>query len=132
MPGVRLLGVRLLVAALAATLGLALLPAVALVGEAGGATAPRPGPSGIGDPYFPLDGNGGIDVLSYDVHDRYDLATGTLSGWTDLRVRGLEPLSSFNLDFLLPVASVRVGGASVGFTQGRHELAVAQRLVARS
>ena len=32
------------------------------------------GSAGIGDPYFPLDGNGGIDVLSYDVHDRYGFA----------------------------------------------------------
>lgn len=121
-------GVRPLVAALSAVLGLALLPAVVPAGEAGGEAAPRPGASGIGDPYFPLDGNGGIDVLSYDVHDRYDFATGTLSGWTDLRLRGLEPLASFNLDFLLPVTSVRVAGASVGFTQQRHELVVAHRV----
>jgi aminopeptidase N len=123
-------GPRLLVAALSAVLGLALLSAGSLAGEAGGETAPRPGAPGIGDPYFPLDGNGGIDILSYDVHDRYDLGTGTLSGWTDLRLRGLEPLSSFNLDLLLPVTSVRVGGARVGFTQQRHELVVAQRLAA--
>ena len=32
---------------------------------------PSPGAPGIGDPYFPKDGNGGIDVKSYDVHDRY-------------------------------------------------------------
>ena len=29
------------------------------------------GAPGIGDPYFPVDGNGGIDVLHYDIHDTY-------------------------------------------------------------
>ena len=33
--------------------------------------APTPGASGMGDPYFPQDGNGGIDVLHYDVRDGY-------------------------------------------------------------
>ncbi|GAA4690328.1 M1 family metallopeptidase [Nocardioides conyzicola] len=87
--------------------------------------AVRPaGAAGIGDPYFPLDGNGGIDVLSYDIHDRYGFRSGRLSGWTGLRLRGTASISSFDLDFLLPVRSVRVGGRSVTFTQGRHELVV--------
>ena len=29
------------------------------------------GADGIGDPYFPLDGNGGIDVAHYRIHDVY-------------------------------------------------------------
>ena len=29
------------------------------------------GPPGIGDPYWPLDGNGGIDVTSYGIRNRY-------------------------------------------------------------
>lgn len=119
-------GLRLLAATASAVVGLALLPAVG-VGEE---PAARPGAPGIGDPYFPLDGNGGIDVLSYDVHDRYDLGTGRLSGWTDLRVRALAPISSFNLDFLLPVSSVRDGGGPVPFTQRRHELVVGRRVAA--
>ena len=31
------------------------------------------GAAGIGDPYFPQDGNGGYDVAHYDVHDTYRL-----------------------------------------------------------
>lgn len=125
--------VRLVSAALSAVLGLALLPATLLVaqaGQAGGEVAPRPGAPGIGDPYFPLDGNGDIDVLSYDVHDRYDLRTGRLSGWTDLRMKGLASISSFNLDFLLPVSAVRVDGVPVRHSQQKHELTVARSLVA--
>ena len=70
----------------------ALAAASLLLAIPASAASHSPGAPGIGDPYFPLDGNGGIDVLSYDVHDRYDLGTGRLSGWTDLRLRGLEPL----------------------------------------
>lgn len=113
-------GLRLLAATASAVVALTLLPAVG----AGEEPVARPGAPGIGDPYFPLDGNGGIDVLSYDVHDRYDLGTGRLSGWTDLRIRGLASVSSFNLDFLLPVSSVHSDGRRVPHSQRRHELVV--------
>ncbi|MEJ7775672.1 MAG: M1 family peptidase, partial [Nocardioidaceae bacterium] len=72
---------------------------------------PTPGSSGIGDPYWPLDGNGGINVLRYDVHDRYRFTTGRLSGWTTLKIRATQDLPRFNLDFLLPVTGVLVDGA---------------------
>ena len=62
--------------------------------------------SGIGDPYFPQDGNGGIDVLHYDVRDSYAFGSGRLAGRTRLDVRATQDLSRFNLDFLLPVRSV--------------------------
>lgn len=85
----------------------------------------EPGAAGIGDPYFPLDGNGGIDVLSYDVHNRYRFAEGRLSGWTRVTLEATETLSGFNLDFLLPVQSVRIAGEDVDFDRSvRHELAI--------
>jgi aminopeptidase N len=118
---------------LALTVGAALLGVLAsavpvLAGgtaEAAGADATPAGAAGIGDPYFPLDGNGGIDVLSYDVHDRYRFGSGRLTGWTTLRVRTTAAVSSFDLDFLLAVRSVTVDGAAVPFDQSvRHELVV--------
>ena len=39
-----------------------------------------PGAPGIGDPYFPLDGNGGYDVAHYDLDVDYDPATDVLRG----------------------------------------------------
>ena len=69
--------------------------------------APTPGSDGIGDAYFPRDGNGGINVLEYDIHDRYAFGTGRLSGYTRLTVRATRDLSSFNHDFLLPVSRVK-------------------------
>lgn len=112
---------RLLALALAAGLA-ASSPAVVPASYAG--SADPHGAPGIGDPYFPLDGNGGIDVRSYHVHDRYRFGEGRLSGWTALRLTATESLSGFNLDFLLPVSLVKIDGERVHFDQGDHELSI--------
>ena len=78
------------------------------------------GASGIGDPYYPLDGNGGINVLSYDVRDRYRFATGRLTGKTVLTLRTTQDLSSFDLDFLLPVSRVRLSTGPSTFSRPEH------------
>jgi aminopeptidase N len=104
--------------------------ALCLVLGAGGspalaAQAPTPGAPGIGDPYFPHDGNGGIDVLHYDVHDAYTFGSGRLRGRTRLEVRATQDLSRFDLDFLLPVRSVAVNGHRAAFRRvGDHELRI--------
>ncbi|GAB3862234.1 M1 family metallopeptidase [Nocardioides maradonensis] len=88
-------------------------------------TTPVAGSAGIGDPYFPLDGNGGIDVLHYDIADTYDFGTSHLSGTTTMRIRAKEGLSAFHLDFLLPVTAVRVDGVRAGLSRPqRHEIVV--------
>ena len=93
---------------------------------AGAARVPGAG-VGIGDPYFPEDGNAGIDVRSYDVHDTY-LFTGRLSGWTRLTLRTTERLSSFDLDFLLPVSAVHLSTGAARFDRlDRHELQIRPR-----
>ena len=72
-------------------------------------TGGKPGAPGIGDPYFPLDGNGGYDVLHYDLDVRYDPATDVLTGVATIVASALEDLSSFNLDLEgLEVRSVTV------------------------
>jgi len=103
---------------LAALLALAGVPAPAVA-------APARGAPGIGDPYFPRDGNGGIDVLHYDIHDTYTFGTAGLRGRTGLTVRATQALSRFDLDFLLPVGSVKVDGRRAEFRQvGDHELRI--------
>src|SRR6478736_8307014 len=109
--------------ALAVAAGLLAAPLVASQPASGRAQDPR-GASGIGDPYFPLDGNGGIDVKSYDVHDRYRFDERRLSGWTRIMLRPTADLSGFNLDFLLPVKSVRIDGDAVDFDHHSHELEI--------
>jgi aminopeptidase N len=83
------------------------------------------GAPGIGDPYFPEDGNGGIDVLSYDVHDGYRFSDRRLRGRTTVTLRTTEALTSFDLDFLLPVRSVRLSTGAASFSRpDRHELRI--------
>lgn len=95
------------------------------------ATASNPasvGRPGVGDPYFPRDGNGGIDVRHYDVKVSYDFATGRLKGRAALRLVPTERLKRFNLDLLLGVQQVRVAGRPAKFRkQGRHELVITPR-----
>jgi aminopeptidase N len=110
--------------------------AAALAMLAGGAeAATRPaaahrapttvGAPGIGDPYFPLDGNGGIDVRSYDVHDGYRFSDRRIRGWTTVTLRTTQRLSSFDLDFLLPVSSVRLSTGAASLSRpDRHELRI--------
>jgi aminopeptidase N len=110
---------------LAPAIALVLAAAVPGAAAPGPAAAPPAGSAGIGDPYFPLDGNGGIDVLHYDIRDRYDLRTRRLAGTTTLSIRATQTLDRFNLDLLLPVRQVRVDGARARHSKpNRHELQI--------
>ena len=92
------------------------------------AAKPVAGAVGIGDPYFPEDGNGGIDVRRYEVHDRYRFGSERLSGWTRVTLRTTQTLSSFDLDLLLPVTSVRLStGAATWSRPDAHELRITPR-----
>ena len=85
----------------------------------GGAAAPSPGGLRHRRRLLPADGNGGIDVLHYDVHDRYFFGSGRLSGGPRLKIRATADLSRFNLDLLLPVDAVSVDGRPGGFYEAR-------------
>jgi hypothetical protein len=58
----------------------ALLATGASSGAALKEIAYTPGAAGVGDPYFPLDGNGGYDTEHYLLDVRYDPATDTVDG----------------------------------------------------
>ncbi|MDP5183993.1 M1 family metallopeptidase [Blastococcus sp. BMG 814] len=99
---------------------LGLSPGMALAEE-----RPAPGAPGIGDPYFPLDGNGGYDVLHYDLDVRYDPATDVLDGVATITARALQDLSGFNLDLEgMEVRSVRVGSAEATWAREGGELVI--------
>jgi aminopeptidase N len=77
-----------------------------------------PGAAGIGDPYFPLDGNGGYDVQHYGIDLSYEPATDVLAGTTTITAVALQNLSAFNLDLDgLEVASVLVDGVPATFSR---------------
>ncbi len=86
--------------------------------------APVAGSGGIGDRYWPEDGNGGIDVRHYDIHDAYAFDTGRLSGHTTLSLEATQDLRSFHLDFLLPVTGVTVDGLAAEHDSRKHELVI--------
>ena len=89
------------------------------------ATEPGVGAPGIGDPYFPLDGNGGIDVRSLRRPRRVPVLPGGCGLDTGITLRTTERLRSFDLDFLLPVRASTVDGAASTFSRpDRHELRI--------
>ncbi|MEO7350401.1 MAG: M1 family aminopeptidase [Marmoricola sp.] len=108
----------------------ALVSLLLLAGSAAAAvsatnTPPGPGAPGIGDPYFPKDGNGGYDVRHYRIHVTYDPATNGLVGRVEIRARSLQALSRLNLDLVgLKVDAVRVDDASAAWSRTAHELKV--------
>jgi aminopeptidase N len=84
-----------------------------------------PGAPGIGDPYFPLEGNGGYDVQHYDLTFSYDPATDELDAINKITATATQDLSRFDLDLQqLTVKSVDVNGATASFTRDGQELVI--------
>lgn len=84
-----------------------------------------PGAAGIGDDYFPLDGNGGYDVDHYSLDITYDPVTDVLVGIATIEARATQNLSSFNLDLDgLEVRNIRVDGSRATFSRADAELTV--------
>jgi aminopeptidase N len=106
-----------------------------------GATAGRPaghsgsngrchaGAPGVGDPYYPLYGNGGYDARHYLLKIRYNPATDRLVGVATITARATQNLCRFNLDFQgMTVRSVKVNGKPARWSRSHdHELTVTPR-----
>ena len=83
--------------------------------------AGTPGAPGVGDPYYPLDGNGGYDVQDYRLDIAYEPVTDVLTGTTTIRARATQDLSAFNLDLHgLEVREVTVDDAPATATRARR------------
>ena len=83
------------------------------------------GAPGIGDPYFPLEGNGGFDVRHYDLSFSYDPATDRLDAVNEIRAVASGPLSRFDLDLQqLEVTDVTVNDTPATFTRDGQELQI--------
>ena len=110
---------------LTASTGLVLFLGPAAAQGGGGGGQFQPGAPGAGDPYFPLDGNGGYDVDHYDLDVKYDPATDVLEGTAKIRAKATQSLSSFNLDLLgLTVLSVKVDGRRAAWSRDGQELTI--------
>jgi aminopeptidase N len=89
------------------------------------AAIPAPGASGIGDPDFPTDGNGGYDVAHYDIAIDYTPAAKRLEGVTTIQAAATQDLSAFNLDLTgFDVREVAVNGSPATFSRQGQELTV--------
>jgi aminopeptidase N len=110
--------------AVAAT-GIAVVALAVAPSSAASPAAFSPGAPGLGDPYFPLEGNGGYDVRHYDLSFSYDPATDRLDGTMVIRARATQDLSRLDLDLQqLEVSAVRVNDNPAGFTRDGQELQV--------
>ena len=85
---------------LALGLGTTLLLGAGLAtpGQALAADTFVPGSSGLGDPFFPLAGNGGYDVSHYALRLSYEPRTHRLVGSATISATGTQSLSRFDLD----------------------------------
>ncbi|MEU5041927.1 M1 family metallopeptidase [Streptomyces griseorubiginosus] len=101
---------------------------VALVALIGAAAPAATGSKGVGDPYFPLAGNGGYHVEHYDLTLGYDPGTRHLDGKAVLTARATQRLTRFDLDFKgLTVTGLTVGHAKAAFRRDGQELVVTPR-----
>jgi aminopeptidase N len=98
---------------------------LAVAAPAGAADGFGPGSPGLGDPFFPLAGNGGYDVAHYGLRLGYDPATRHLDGTATIGATATQNLSRFDLDLRgFRVAWVSVDGRAASFTRRGQELVV--------
>ena len=83
------------------------------------------GAESLEDPYVGSTGNGGYDVISYDLGLNWDPAATNLDGQTTIVATATQDLSSFNLDlYKLEVSAITVDGQNATFSQTEVELTV--------
>ena len=88
-------------------------------------TVAAPGAPGLGDPLFPLLGNGGYDAQHYTIDLTVDMERNFISGVMTLDAVATGTLSSFNLDFRgMEISAVKVNGRSATYARENHELTI--------
>ena len=106
------------------------LTLLAVLAAPAAATAASPGAPGLGDRLAPGLGNGGYDVLHYDLDLRYATSapSQSIDGTVTILARATQSLSRFNLDFGGDsVGSVSVDGRSAAFRRDGEELVITPR-----
>lgn len=89
---------------------------------------PRAGPAeGLGDLYYPTDGNPGYDVTAYDITTSYDPASSVFTSTADVTAKATAHRRTFDLDLepAMTVTRVTVDGAPATFSRLLpHELVI--------
>src|SRR5215218_987362 len=107
----------ILLAVMAAPLGVAWTIARVRQSPGSSATPPPPNPNategepGLGDSYYPQAGNSGYDVTKYQILINFDPPTQTITGTTTISARATQQLNSFYFDLVLHTDKVTVNGA---------------------
>jgi len=102
--------------------------AVTLVFAGSAWAAFSPGSSGLGDPFFPLAGNGGYNVSHYGLDLSYEPGANELSGTATITATATQDLSRFDLDLRgFTISRLDVDGRSATFTRDGQELIVTPR-----
>jgi aminopeptidase N len=95
---------------------------------AGSAATFSPGSAGLGDPMYPLAGNGGYDVSHYSLDLDYVPSTNTLTGTAVITARATQPLSRFDLDLRgFTIARLLVDREAATYSRDGQELIVTPR-----
>ena len=90
-----------------------------------GPLSPQTGAPGLGDPFFPLAGNGGYDVSHYSLRLAYEPATQRLDGAAVITATATQDLGRFDLDLRgFAVSDVRVDGRPAVVTRDGQELQI--------
>lgn len=84
-----------------------------------------PGARTLEDPYLPTLGNGGFDVLHYDLTINYDPVANTMVSIADVTIQATQNLSEFSLDLRgFPGATVTIDGVPAGALQVTNKLII--------
>src|SRR4051795_9253007 len=96
--------------------------ALALAAPAGAATFGSPG---LGDPFFPLAGNGGSDVGHYGLTLDYTRTGNHLRGSVTIDATATQALDRFDLDLRgFDISRLEVNGRTASFTRDGQELQI--------
>jgi aminopeptidase N len=92
-----------------------------------------PGSPGLGDPFFPLAGNGGYNVSHYGLDLSYEPSTNQLTGTATIAATATQDLSRFDLDLRgFSISRLDVDGRAATFTRDGQELIVTPHTSIRS
>jgi hypothetical protein len=98
---------------------------LAIAAPAGAVDGFTPGSPGLGDPFFPLAGNGGYDVTNYALRLSYEPATNHLDGTATIRATATQNLSRFDLDLRgFNISRLLVNGQAASFARDGQELVI--------
>ncbi|WP_095932980.1 M1 family metallopeptidase [Streptomyces sp. Tue6028] len=87
--------------------------------------APSPGAAGLGDPIFPLDGNGGYEVGRYTLDFDWQAPRTPFEASATIRATATQALSRFDLDFAgNTLHSVTVNGRTATAVRDGDELVI--------